>query len=307
MKHQKMYFDIQVNGYAGVDFNQNDLTLKNLASACKKLNSDGVSGILATLITADLSDMLIRINNIVSHISDSEIIANTIKGIHLEGPFISSEDGYRGAHPKEHALKPSVDTMRILLDKCKGLLKIVTLAPENDENCEVIKYLFNNNVVVSAGHCNPSIEQLKCAIKAGLSMFTHVGNGCPQYMHRHDNIIQRALSLKNDLWLCFIADGHHVPFFVLKNYIAIAGIERVIITTDAMAAAGTKEGFYTLGDVELLVGEDRIARQQGKDNFAGSAVDMKSSDDNLSLQLGLTAEQIHQMVFVNPLKALGFK
>jgi len=300
-----MYFDIQVNGYAGIDFNQNTLSLEGFSFACEKLKADGVSGILATLITADFSDMLIRIRNIVHFRNESQIIAEMVKGIHLEGPFISAEDGYRGAHPKKHVLKASLRKMGLLLEACEGLLKIVTLAPENDSECKVIKYLQDNNVVISAGHCNPSLEQLKIAISAGLSMFTHLGNGCPQQMHRHDNIIQRVLSLKEELWLCFIADGHHIPFWALKNYIALAGIERVIITTDAMAAAGAKEGVYTLSDITLEVSEDRIVREPGKPNFAGSAIDMKSSEMNLAIELGLSPSQLYQILCSNPRKALN--
>ena len=261
------YFDIQVNGYAGIDFNQNNLSLNDLTQASVKLKEDGV--------TADFSDMIQRVQNIAYYRKQSNVIAEMITGIHLEGPFINDGDGYRGAHSKEFILSASVERMTLLLNACDGLLKLVTLAPENDEGYQVIKYLYQQNVVISAGHCDPSIEQLEQAVDAGLSMFTHLGNGCPQQLHRHDNIIQRALSLKDRLWLCFIADGHHIPFHVLRNYIALVGIERTIITTDAMAAAGAHQGRYTLSNITLEVGEDRIVREPGKSNFAGSAVDMK--------------------------------
>ncbi len=299
------YFDLQVNGYAGIDFNQNDLSLENLEKACVKLKQDGVEGILATIITANFSDMIRRVKNIAHYSNQSEIIADMIKGIHLEGPFINSAEGYRGAHPQEYILRASVERMTLLLDACGGLLKLVTLAPENDEACRVTKYLYQQGVVVSAGHCNPSIEQLEQAVSAGLSMFTHLGNGCPQQLHRHDNIIQRALSLKDKLWLCFIADGHHVPFHALKNYIELVGDDRVIITTDAMAAAGAKQGLYTLSDITLEVAADRVVREPGKSNFAGSAIDMKSSALNLNELLGLSEEQVHKMTHINPIKALN--
>ncbi len=300
------YFDIQVNGYAGIDFNQNDLTIDDLTLACVKLQQDGVIGILATIITADFSDMIKRVSNLVRYSKQSEIIANMIKGIHLEGPFINHADGYRGAHPQDFILRASVERMSLLLNACDGLLKLVTLAPENDEEYQVIKYLHQQGVVVSAGHCDPSFEQLAQAADAGLSMFTHLGNGCPQQLHRHDNIIQRALNLKDKLWLCFIADGHHVPFHALKNYIDLVGVERVIITTDAMAAAGATQGLYTLGDITLEVGADKVVREPGKSNFAGSAIDMKSSAENLAQQLGLTAEQIHQVTYVNVMTAFNW-
>lgn len=302
---ENKYFDLQVNGYAGIDFNQNGLSLDDLIQACVKLKADGVESILATIITADFSDMIKRVSNLASFSKQSEIIAEMIKGIHLEGPFINGAAGYRGAHPQEFILRASVERMSMLLEACGGLLKLVTLAPENDDECQVIKYLHRLGITVSAGHCDPSAEQLEQAVNAGLSMFTHLGNGCPQLLHRHDNIIQRALSLKDKLWLCFIADGHHVPFHALRNYIALVGVDRVIITTDAMAAAGAKEGLYTLSDITLEVGEDKVVREPGKSNFAGSAIDMKSSAENLGQQLGLTPEQIHQVTYANAIAALN--
>jgi len=293
------YFDIQVNGYAGVDFNQNNMSLNELTQACDKLAQDGVEGVLATIITANFSDMITRVKNLVKYRKQNVLVANMIKGIHLEGPFINGDDGFRGAHPKEFILRPTVALMAQMLDACDGLLRLVTLAPEKDEDNLVTKYLHHQGIIVSAGHCDPSFEQLKKAVIEGLSMFTHLGNGCPQLLHRHDNIIQRALSLKDSLWLCFIADGHHVPFHSLKNYIDLVGVDRVIITTDAMAAAGAKQGLYTLSNITLEVGEDRVVREPGKSNFAGSAIDMKSSAENLAKQLGLTAEQIHKVTYAN--------
>ena len=99
---------------------------------------------------------------------------------------------------------------------------------------------------MSAGHCNASRDELRAAIDAGLSMFTHLGNGCPRTLDRHDNIIQRALGLRNRLTLCFIGDGVHVPYPALGNYLQLAGIDRAIVVTDAMAAARLRPGSYTL-------------------------------------------------------------
>jgi len=295
------YFDIQVNGYAGVDFNQNNLTTEKLKHACLKLETDGVEGIFATIITTDLSDMISRIKQLVNLRQLDSVISKIIKGIHIEGPFINSTIGYRGAHPEKYILKPDVEVMKKLVDAGDGLVRIVTLAPEHDNNNELTKYLKSQSIIISAGHCNPTLVQLKSAIDAGLSMFTHLGNGCPQELPRHDNIIQRVLALKNDLQICFIADGIHIPFYALKNYIEIAGIENVIITTDAMAAAGAKAGRYTISNIELEVGEDRVVREPGKDNFAGSAIDMKSSYKNLMDKVGLTVEESEQLTYSNPM------
>jgi len=307
MINGQSYFDLQVNGYGGIDFNQTNLTLEDLHTACNKLKSDGVSGILATIITADINVMRGRLQNIVEFRNQDPLVKEMIYGLHIEGPFINRENGYRGAHQKKYISETNIDDMRSLLDSAGGLTKIVTLAPEVDSKNKLTRVLTDEGIVVSAGHCNPSMDELKSAVDSGLSMITHLGNGCPQELHRHENIIQRALSLKNNLSLCFIADGIHIPFYALKNYITTAGIENCIITTDAMAAAGAKPGQYQLSNITLEVGEDGIVKEPGKDNFAGSSVTMKQSFKNLTEKLKLTKEDARKLTIHNPLRALGIK
>ena len=142
--------------------------------------------------------------------------------------------------------------MRRLLDAAGGLTRIVTLAPEQDDGFQVIRMLAKEGIVVSAGHCDPSREMLCGAIDAGLAMFTHLGNGCPVLMERHDNIIQRVLSLADRLWITFIVDGRTFPFPRAGNYLRCAGSGRAIVVTDAVAAAGMGPGRYRCGDVEAL-------------------------------------------------------
>lgn len=299
---ENKYFDIQVNGYGGIDYNKNNLTLEELRLSCLKLKEDNVEGILATIITADFQDMISRLKKIVDLREQDSLIHEIIQGIHIEGPFLKKDDGYRGAHPLECILEPDIGKLKELLNAANGLTRIFTLAPEVDKNNLLTKYLCSLEVTVSAGHCNPTLDELKIAIDAGLSMFTHLGNGCPQNLHRHDNIIQKVLSLKEDLTICFIADGIHIPFFALKNYIEISGIKNCIVTTDAMAAAGAKPGTYCLSNIELEVGEDKIVREPGKPNFAGSAIDMRSSELNLKNEVGLSKKEIIQLTHINPSK-----
>ncbi|NOX65485.1 MAG: N-acetylglucosamine-6-phosphate deacetylase [Chlorobi bacterium] len=290
-KEQK-YFDLQVNGYAGIDFNDENLSIENLRFACEKLVEDKVEGILATLITDDLDLMKKRIKNILQFREEDSVIKNVITGLHIEGPFLNISDGYRGAHPKEFVRQADVGAMSEILDVGDGLIKLVTLAPEVDDGYSVIKMLHQNNVVVSAGHSDASLDTLKEAVDAGLSMFTHLGNGCPKVIERHDNIIERVLSFSDDLWICFIADGHHIPFFALSNYLKSTGYEKTIIVTDAMAAASAPPGRYRVGVIEVEVGEDKIVRQPGRNNLAGSAITMKESASNLSSELNMTEDKI---------------
>lgn len=160
-------------------------------------------------------------------------------------------------------MKPAnIDDAKRLLNAAGGLAKLVTLAPEHDAGSKTTAFLTAPASPVSAGHCDPSLDQLRAACDAGLTMFTHLGNGCPIQMHRHDNIIQRALSLHERLWLCFIPDGVHVPFFVLKNWLASIGFERTIFVTDAISAARLGPGRYTLAGWDILVGDNLVARSR---------------------------------------------
>ncbi|MFG0247986.1 MAG: N-acetylglucosamine-6-phosphate deacetylase [Phycisphaeraceae bacterium JB051] len=297
-------FDIQVNGYGGVDFNSDDLAGDALHQACARLRDDGVSGILATIITEKLPVMTQRLARLVELREQDELIKKMIRGIHIEGPFISPVDGYRGAHPLDAVCPATVDEMKLLLDAAAGLTRIVTLAPEFDARMQTINYLAKQGITVSAGHCNSSMNQLHAAVDAGLSMFTHLGNGCPAVMNRHDNIIQRVLSLYDKLWLCFIADGVHIPMFALKNYLDIAGSDRCIITTDAIAPAGLGPGTYTLSRWTLQIGEDLAARSEDGRHLVGSAIDMPRVIQNLQ-QLGMDQTQIEKLICTNPRKAIG--
>ena len=185
---QPSYFDLQVNGYAGVDFNGDDWTLEQLLAACRRLRpADGVAGILATIITAEVTAMCRRLQRLVDARQQHAEIQQMIAGFHLEGPFLNETRGYIGAHPAAAAQSATVSVMQRLLDATQGLTRIVTLAPERDPEFAVTRMLVERGVTVSAGHCNPPLELLDAAIDAGLSMVTHLGNGCPLELHRHDN------------------------------------------------------------------------------------------------------------------------
>jgi N-acetylglucosamine-6-phosphate deacetylase len=299
------YFDLQVNGFGGVDFNADNVTPDSLNAACQKLVSEGVAGILATVITADIAEMASRLRAIYTIREKDPLVAQVVQGFHIEGPFISPRDGYRGAHLASAVRPADIDAMNHLLDATGGFTKIVTLAPECDADFKVTRMLAKQGITVSAGHTDASLDQLKGAIDAGLSMFTHVGNGCPMLMNRHDNIIQRALSLSDRLWLTFIADGAHVPWPALGNYLRCAGMNRCIIVSDAIAAAGLGPGRYTLGHWDLLIGEDMVARAPDGSHLVGSAGTMHRSAENLRKQLKLSDAGVRRLTCDNPKKAVG--
>jgi N-acetylglucosamine-6-phosphate deacetylase len=295
-----------VNGYAGVDFNQEELTAGELHQACEGLERDGVEGILATLITAPLDLMEKRLRRLRSLREADPLASRLIEGFHLEGPFINPEPGYRGAHQKEYILPAREEGMKRLLDAAGGLCSLVTLAPEHDEGHRVIRLLVRGRVKVSAGHCNPSAGELERAADEGLSLFTHLGNGCPPTLPRHDNIIQRVLSLSHRIRPCFIADGVHIPFRALGNYLRAAGTDRAVVVTDAMAAAGKGAGRYKLGGRTVDVGEDlAVWDPDDPTHLMGSAVTLARSAENLRSRLGLGEGDIDRLMGENPRTAIS--
>jgi N-acetylglucosamine-6-phosphate deacetylase len=153
------YFDLQVNGYAGVDFNREEWTVAELERACERLRAEGVEAILATVITAPLERMAARLRRLVAGREASSVIRAMIAGFHIEGPFLNAAPGYIGAHPPTAARPADLDSMQRLLDAAAGLARIVTLAPESDADLRVTRYLAARSVVVSGGHCDPSTRR----------------------------------------------------------------------------------------------------------------------------------------------------
>lgn len=299
------YVDLQVNGYAGVDFNRDGLTPEAFHRACERLEADGVAACLPTIITDDLDAMCRRLGALARLRDGDPLARRIVAGLHIEGPFINPAAGFRGAHPPD-AIRPAhPDAMARLLDAAGGLTRLVTLAPEADPGLRVTRMLASSGIRVAGGHSDASLEDLRAGLDAGLSMYTHLGNGCPMQMHRHDNIVQRVLSLADRLWLTFIVDGAHVPFVALGNYLRLAGPGRCIVVSDAIAPAGLGPGRYTLGRWEVEIGEDMVPWAPDRSHLLGSAVTMRQSAEHLRTALGLTPEAVRQLTVENPARVLA--
>ena len=159
------YVDIQVNGYGGFDYNNSELNADQLHASCVRLKNDGVAGILATICSEQPETMIRRLSNLVQLRAKDPLAQEIIWGIHIEGPYMSPEAGYRGAHPPE-AMKPTnMDVIAQFHDVCAGLLRILTLSPEMDPNSQATKWLADRDVTVSGGHSNATMDQLKAAMK----------------------------------------------------------------------------------------------------------------------------------------------
>jgi N-acetylglucosamine-6-phosphate deacetylase len=297
-------FDFQVNGFGGIDFQRDDVTAAQMQHAVATLRRHRVAAIFATLVTDEIDRLCRRFENLERLRVAEPATAAMIPGYHLEGPWLCPEQGYRGAHPEGPMHAPSLAEWDRLQSAAGGRIRLVTLAPEWPGSPEFIRELVRRGVHVSLGHTNASNAQIDDAIRAGARFCTHVGNGAPATMHRHDNIIQRLLA-RDELVACFIPDGVHLPPFVLKNFVRAKPIDRVLFTTDAMAGAGAPPGRYTIGRLEIDVGSDGIARQPGSPLFAGSTLTPDEGVRRVASYLGYSVAQATQLWSDAAAKAFG--
>ena len=279
-------FDLQVNGFAGVDFQRAELSLAQLRHAVEALHAHETRRIFLTLISADPDALCWQFERIEQFRKADALIAETICGYHLEGPFLSPLEGFRGAHPGGVQRAPDLALFEKMQSAANGNIRLLTLAPEWPGSAEFIAEIVRRGVVVSLGHTDASDAQIDNAIRAGATLCTHLGNGVPQLLPRHDNIVQRLLA-RDELTACFIPDGVHLPPPVLRNFFRAKPPGKVIFTTDAMAAAAGPPGRYTLGAL-TIESRDGAVRAPGSAYLAGSCLTPDRGVANAAAWLGLS-------------------
>ncbi len=292
------FVDLQVNGFAGVDFNTPGATPAQLAHAIAALRATGVTRFLPTLITSAF-ERFAACARALRACDD-----RTIAGIHLEGPYISPVDGPRGAHPAAHVRAASTEDFARWQDAAGGRIVLVTLAPEVPGALGLIEHLVAHGVRVALGHTAATRAQIRDAIRAGATLATHLGNGCAQLQHRHDNVIWEQLAA-DELTASFIVDGHHLPPAVVKAMVRAKGVSRAVLVTDAMAAAAAPLGRYWLGELEVEVGGDGRVGQPGTANLAGSSLTMDAAVANTVKFTGLPLAEVLPMATTQPAQFLG--
>ena len=283
-------FDFQVNGFGGVDFQAPSVSLAEMEHAVAVMRRHGLAAIYLTLITDDIEAHCRRLENFERLRAASPAIAQMIAGYHIEGPWLSPEPGFRGAHPPGPMHAPSLAEFTRLQDAARGRVRLITLAPEWPGSAECIAAIVRAGVHISLGHTNASSAQIDGAVRAGARFVTHLGNGTPPELPRHDNVIQRLLA-RDDLIACLIPDGVHLPDFVLRNFFRAKPAGKVLFTTDAMAGAGAGPGRYRVGRLEIDVGPDGIARQPGGSGFAGSTLTPDEGVRRCAAYLGLSLDE----------------
>lgn len=263
--------DLQVNGFAGVDFQQDDLTAVELLRAVRGLRAAGCTRLLLTLVTDDWPRLMARLGHLRRLRENSPELAAAIAGWHIEGPFLSAEPGFCGAHDASLMCDPKPEHIRQLREVTGKDPVLLTLSPERENAIAAVELAVSLGMKVSLGHTNASADQLRQAIQNGASAFTHLGNGSPRELDRHDNILWRVFELEA-LKVSVIPDAIHVSPALFRLMHRQLPTDAIFYVSDAMAAAGAAPGRHRLGRIELEVGEDQVVRYPGRTNFAGSAL-----------------------------------
>jgi N-acetylglucosamine-6-phosphate deacetylase len=263
--------DIQINGFAGVDFQNDTCTRADLERAAAGLAAAACSRFFLTLITDRWDRLLARLKNYRALRASSPLLTRRIAGWHMEGPFMSPTPGFHGAHPPEFMVAPTPARLRELKAVTGDDPVLITLAPEWPEAPEAIRCARELGFHVWLGHTDATVAQLAAAVAAGAEGLTHLGNGCPVEWHRHDNITFRVLD-EPRLRVSIIPDRIHVSPMLFRLFHRALDESRICYTTDAISAGGAGPGIFPLAGMKVEVGADGIVRQPGKANYAGSSL-----------------------------------
>ena len=263
--------DLQVNGYAGIDFNGDDLAPEKIEKATVEIINQGVTGFMPTLITGDPVILERNLGHLRKVIEGNGLAAELIMGIHLEGPFISAVEGARGAHPAKWIREPDISLIDRWQNLSGGNIRLLTMSPEFDESPAFIEECVRRNIQVAIGHTDASSIQIQKAVRAGASLSTHLGNAMKKMIHRHENILFEQMA-SQELYASIIADGHHLTKNLLRIMDRVKS-DRLFLVSDSTRFAGMKPGVYDSiigGQVELT--ENRRLFMRGNPQYlAGTA------------------------------------
>ena len=295
------WIDLQVNGFAGVDYNDPRAPHEEIARSIRVLFSTGVTRFYPTVITGPAEAMEAALRNMAraaARVPDGE----AIEGFHVEGPFISAEDGPRGAHPRQCVRAPDFDEFQRWQEATGGRVRIVTLAPEWPGAARMIERMVQQGTVAAIGHTQANSAQIADAVAAGATLSTHLGNGAHSVLRRHPNYIWDQLA-EDRLMADFIVDGIHLDAGFLKVALRAKTIERSVLVTDAVTPAASAPGRYRVGELEVELSPEGRVVLAGGDRLAGSALRMDRGVENLMALAGISLADAVRMATTNAARA----
>jgi N-acetylglucosamine-6-phosphate deacetylase len=292
--------DLQVNGFAGVDFGDPAATVDDVRRATYAIEKTGVTRFLATLITSSLETFTACARTLL-HANEP-----ALAGIHMEGPYISPEDGPRGAHARAFVRAADVSDFERRLEAAEGGIRLVTLAPEAPGALKLIEHLVAKGIRVAIGHTAATGPEIRDAVTAGATLSTHLGNGCAGTLPRHPNLLWEQLG-EDRLLASFIVDGHHLPAATVRSMVRAKTPARTILVTDATAAAGMPPGRYTIGGQQVELDASGRVAAPGAPNLAGSALTLPAAIGLTVRFTGLALEEVLPMASSRPAEYAGLR
>jgi N-acetylglucosamine-6-phosphate deacetylase len=292
------WIDLQVNGFAGVDYNSPASTHEQIAHSIRAQFATGVTRMFPTVITGSPENMTAALRNLASA-KESIDEGPAMEAFHLEGPYISPDDGPRGAHPARWVRPPDLSEFARFQEAANGNIRIVTLSPEWPEASKFIEKIVEKGLVASIGHTSASTSQIADAVSAGATLSTHLGNSAHAVLPKHSNYLWDQLA-DDRLAASFIVDGFHLSPSFLNVALRAKGLERCILVTDAVMPAGCAPGSYVLGEVDVELHKDGSVRLAGGNRLAGSALRMDHAIANVMRTAGLSLRDAITLATRNP-------
>jgi N-acetylglucosamine-6-phosphate deacetylase len=291
--------DLQINGINGIDFNAITLTQEDVVNATHYLLSRGVTTFLPTVITNSDENILKIVHTIYEACRSNSLVDECVWGIHLEGPFISPKDGAKGAHDEKYIKAPDWELFSKFQEAAGGKIRLVTIAPEWEGSCSFIEKCREHGIIVAMGHSLANTEQISMAIKAGMTLSTHLGNGIPLLLKRHPNMIWDQLAA-DELYACIITDGIHTPDSFMKVVIKNKG-KHTIVVSDATCYAGMPPGEYHshIGGSVILDEEKRVSLKGSGGILAGAAKSLLENVKTLMDHKLATLKEAWEMASIN--------
>lgn len=297
-------FDLQVNGCDGISFNSPNLTVEQVRHVVRVCRQHGIGGLCPTLVTNSYEALHHGFSTLRQACEADPEVARAVPCLHLEGPYISPEDGPRGAHPRQHVRAPDWDEFQRWQDASGDRIRLVTLAPETPGAIPFIERLTLSGVVVAVGHTAASAQQLHDAVAAGARLSTHLGNGAHAVLPRHPNYIWEQLA-DDRLWASLIVDGHHLPPAVVKCMVRVKTPARLILTCDASSLAGLPPGRYREWEQDFEILPSGKVVLAGTSYLAGSGAFTDLCVGNIINFAGVSLAEAIDMAGAHPRELLG--
>jgi len=298
------FLDMQVNGYNGSDYSLRDFSPEHLVNIIGSMSKSGTTQHVPTIVSSPQERIIRNLRIIAGEMERSREIESAIAGIHIEGPFISSEDGPRGAHDPEYIRDPSFEDFQKWQEAAGGRISIVTVGPERKGSLEFIRKVKEAGVSVALGHTGAEPGQIAEAVAAGATLSTHLGNGSYTQIPRLKNYIWEQLAA-DELTAGIISDGFHLPGSVVKVFTRAKGLNRLVLVSDVALLGGFSPGVYKWGNLDAEVFDDGHLGLPGTSILAGAA---HLLDWDLAHYMGFTGLELAQAIplcTINPARVLG--